>query len=55
MKKSTVKYQLIRDGELYNTVYNHSFEAAEAGQLLIECGWIKSYDIKPIQVIWLKG
>ena len=55
MKKATVKYQLIRDGELYSTVYDRKMDAWQAGQGLVASGWIKGYQIIPNKAIWLKA
>jgi hypothetical protein len=54
MKKVSVKFQLIRDGELYNTVYDKKYEAENVGDMLIKCGWIKEYQVVPNNAIWLK-
>ena len=55
MKKATVKYQLIRDGELYGTVYDRKMDAWQAGQGLIAAGWIKEFKIIPNKAIWIRA
>jgi len=55
MKKETVQFQLVRDGELYQTVYDRHYEAYTIGQMLIDCGWIKVFYVQPIKAIWLKA
>jgi len=55
MKKATVKFQLVRDGELYNMLYDKHYEATEAGQMLVYCGWIKAFSVVPVKTIWLKA
>jgi len=55
MKKATVKYQLERDGELYPTLYDRFHEAMKFGEMLVQCGWIKSYEIRPKKAVWIKA
>ena len=55
MRKATVKYQLIRDGDHYNAVYDLWREAETAGRELIACGWITKFIIVPVRAIWLKA
>ena len=55
MKKATVKFQLIRDSETYNTVYDRFMDARQVGESLVESGWIKEYSVKPVTAIWLKA
>ena len=55
MKKTTVKFQLVRDGELYSTLYDRFYDARLAGEQLVDCGWIKIFSIIPIKAIWLKA
>jgi hypothetical protein len=52
--KRTTKFQLVRDGELVNTVYDLAREARDIGEQLIVCGWIKTYQVIPIKAVWLK-
>jgi hypothetical protein len=47
------KYQLKRDGILYEKVYNRKWEAKLAGDILLDAGWIKEYEIVPIIANWL--
>ncbi len=54
MKKSTVKYQLLRDGEYCNTVWDTFSEARIAGMDLISCGWISKFIIVPTRAIYLR-
>lgn len=53
--KVTTKYQLIRDGELYNTVYDKKYEAEAIGRELVDCKLISHFEVKPIKAAWLKG
>ena len=54
MGKTSLKYQIIRDGEYSNTVYNSFDEARIEGMYLINCGWISKFAIVPVRAIWLK-
>ena len=49
----TTKWQLVRDGELYTTLYDRMYEAKEAGEMLVKCGWIKEFDIVPNKARWI--
>jgi hypothetical protein len=53
MKKATTKFQLKRDGEQFGMVYDLHREAKEAAERLVECGWIKEYEVIPIKSVWL--
>jgi len=53
--KTALKYQITRDGELSNIVYNTFSEAADAGRELIQIGWIKSFAVRPVRAVWLKA
>ena len=55
MKKQSIKYQLIRDKEIYPTVYDTITEAMTIGELLQKCGWIAECRVIPIKAIWLKA
>ncbi len=57
MKKmrAIIKWQLIRDGELYSTVYDTLYDAIAAGEMLRNCGWITEYRSVPIKAVWLKA
>jgi len=52
--KSTKKYQLIRDGELFNRVYDYKWEAAFAGIELQKMGLIKDWKIYHAVANWLR-
>jgi hypothetical protein len=52
-KKKTTKYQLVRNGELYNTVYDTLSEAEQVGRNLMECGFIQDFYVKPCKAIWV--
>ncbi len=54
MKKATMKYQLVRDSELYTTLYDRVLDAIKTGIELKECGWIKEFSVVPIKAIWIK-
>ena len=51
--KLSTKYQLVRDGELSNAVYNTHREACQNGDYLIDAGFIHAYEVKPVNATWL--
>ena len=52
--KATTKYQLIRDGDRYDTVYDHKYEAENIGGELVSCGFIHAFIVVPVKAVWLK-
>ena len=50
--KLTTKYQLIRDGELYDTLYDRAIDAIQAGEALLMSGWISTYKLQPKKALW---
>lgn len=52
--KATVKFQLERDGELYNQVFDLAREAKEYAESLVSCGYIKDYKVIPVKAVWIK-
>jgi len=53
--KASLKYQITRDGEVFNRVYNTFSEAADAGRELLNIGWIKSFEVRPVRAVWLRA
>jgi hypothetical protein len=55
MKRATIKWQLIRDGELYNTVYDSLYDAIKIGYELKQTGFIRDYHAVAVKAIWLSA
>lgn len=53
--KATVKFQLERDGEHYNQVFDRAYEARDYAEKLVSCGFIQTYKVIPVKAVWLKA